>query len=120
MSDAFRDCISASKAEGHECKQSSEDLVDLYLSYAATNELFSSIMDEITETIDGAKWKKGPAKQPFRMVEKKHLRPGAEGFSKVCDAGRGMVEAEGMDDVCNVKQALMDRSTMDSKFKIKF
>ena len=118
MSGTFRNCITASKAEGHECKQSSENLIDLYLSYAVTNEPFTKIMEEITETIDGAKWKKGPAKQPFRMVEKKFLRPSAEGFSKVCDAGRGMLEAESMDVVCDVKQAIMDRSNKDAKVKV--
>ena len=115
MQARFRECIHASEAAGHTPKQGSEDLIDLYLSYASTVGIFDNKMEEIASKT-GAMWSLAPAKQVFRILEKKLLRRGAQGVIKVCDAGRGMFEAETMDDVCNVREALLELSDTDANF----
>ena len=113
MSEDFRISIAASKDAGHLPIQRSDGLMDLYLDYAATHQKFDELMKEVVKKIPGAQWKKGPAKQAFRMIEKKYLRPNARGFAKVCDSGRGMVEAETMNDVCEVRQEILDLAATD-------
>uniref|UniRef100_A0A7S2CDD1 Uncharacterized protein n=1 Tax=Octactis speculum TaxID=3111310 RepID=A0A7S2CDD1_9STRA len=112
MQKDFTDSIHKSEAAGHTPQQNSEDLIDLYLSYALTVETFDRKMKGVASKT-GAKWKLAPAKKAFRILEKKNLRPGARGVILVCDAGRGMFEAETMNDVCKVRVAVLELSATD-------